>query len=149
MNNDFKIKIEEITRQLPAVLRRIPGIVKIEGLQFIHDNFQKEGFQGGKGGLKKWPKRKETKYTKKKNKGRSLLIDSGALRRSWDQETTEGPDRVSFTSSLPYAEPHNEGSRAGRGSGFNMPERRMIGESQALDGMVEAKLNKLMDNLLK
>ncbi|MFA7466971.1 MAG: hypothetical protein WCY82_01740 [Desulfotomaculaceae bacterium] len=149
MNNDFKIKIEQITRGLPAIMRRIPGIVKIEGLQFIHENFQKEGFRDGKGGIKKWPKRKETKYTAKKNKGRNLLVDSSALRRSWDQETTEAPDRVSFTSSLPYAEPHNEGSRAGRGSGFNMPERKMIGESKTLDAMVEVKLNKLMDNLLK
>jgi phage gpG-like protein len=38
---------------------------------------------------------------------------------------------------VPYARVHNEGLRAGRGRGFQMPRRQFIGESKELTKKVE------------
>jgi len=165
MNADFHNKIKFIQRELPKIFRRIPGVAKVEGLNFIHDNFDKQGFEDKPGSVKKWQKRKppkvwrsgttgkkssKLKATKagakylKDNKSRSLLIDKGKLRRSWDSDTRTTDTATEFTSSMPYAEAHNEGLQAGKPPGFRMPERKMIGDSDALSGRIEAKLDRMM-----
>ncbi len=142
MNEAFKAKIAAIERELPAVIKRLPGIAKVEGLKFIAQNFKKQGFQKGKGGVDKW---------KNKEQGRkpNLIGEKrgGAMRRSWQGQA--GNMQVAFTSNLPYTAVHNEGLRAGRPHGFIMPERRMIGPSDHLNEMIETKLDKLVDDTLK
>lgn len=44
MNNAFFNKLAEIRQRLPDAIKRLPGIAKVEGLRFIADNFDKEGF---------------------------------------------------------------------------------------------------------
>lgn len=148
MNNDFINKLKEISSRIPQAIKRLPGIAKVEGLNFIHDNFDKEGFEENKGVVKKWPERKPDKR-KNKREGRQLLIDKGAMRRSFDQETTAQGNAVVFTSSMPYTEAHNDGLRAGRPPGFTMPERKMIGDSEALSDRIEAKFDKLIEGVFK
>lgn len=150
MNNEFFNKLAEIRKRIPEILKRLPGIAKVEGLNFIHDNFDKEGFENKPGSVKKWDKRKkETGKGKKKRAGRQVLIDKGKLRRSWDQETTAKGTAVEFTSSMPYAEAHNDGLKAGRPPGFTMPERKMIGDSEALDKRIENKLDRMVDDVMR
>jgi len=154
MNNAFQRKLRQIQSRLPQMVRRLPGIAKVEGLDFIHDNFKNKGFESAPGRRKKWKSRKRStlgKYTKGKNRGKqnALLIKSGKLRRSWDNETTSSNTQVAFTSSLPYAAVHNEGLKAGRPPGFKMPQRQMIGPSKALDQRIENKLDKLADDIFK
>jgi phage gpG-like protein len=150
MNNDFINKLNEIRQRIPELIKRLPGIAKVEGLNFIHDNFDKEGFEDKPGSAKKWEKRKqETGKGKKKRQGRQILIDKGKLRRSWDSETKATNTTVEFTSSMPYAEAHNDGLQAGRPPGFMMPERKMIGDSEALNKRIEDKFDRMVDSVFK
>jgi len=148
MNSDFKQWLKSISPQLQQALKRLPGIVKVEGLQFIHDNFEKQGFEKSVGNVTKWQKRKPVKWKKaeQRNSGRAILVKTGDLQRSWDSNTTVigngNIGRVSFGSDKPYAEPHNEGSKF-------QPQRQMIGESAALDARIESKMTRVMDSVFK
>jgi phage gpG-like protein len=170
---DIKDKLNEVLRHAPQLIKRVPDVVKVEGLQFIHDNFDAHGFIFGSGSVSKWPARKPPKsiWSKKSHQGkkstrlkttktganhrhdlesnRALLVKKGALRRSWDRDTRANQKQVAFTSTLPYAGAHNEGGRAGRGSGFQMPMRKMIGPSADLDRRIGEKLDKMMDNIFR
>ena len=146
-------------------------MVKVEGLDFIHDNFDAQGFNTG-GGVEKWKPRKPPQGTWRKrsktlkggksqqlratkaggkylrDKNRALLVKRGHLRRAWDSNTQAKPGEVAFKNSMPYSGAHNEGLRSGRGSGFIMPERRMIGDSKELDKRIMAKIETEIKKLI-
>jgi len=138
----FLSKIKSLQRQIPGIKKKIPGIIKIEGLQFIADNFKHEGFEYKKGNYNHWPKR-TGKKTKKKLVGEK---HGGSLKRSW-QSTTAGKT-AAFNSALPYAAVHNEGLMAGRPPGFKMDKSEMIGDSPALIQRIEDKIEGIADTLL-
>lgn len=143
MNEDFLTKLTQIQRSLPDVIRRLPEIARVEGLKFVSDNFKQQGFEKKPGVYDKW----------KQKKGRAQkpnLIGEkrgGAMRRSWQGVAETG--RTVFSSNMIYTAVHNDGLRAGRGPGFDMPMRRMIGPSDALDKRIERKLDELMDKTFK
>lgn len=138
MANSFQRKIQEITQRIPHFVKDLPRIAKIEGLQFIADNFKHQGFEKKPGSYDKW---------KGKKKGRKPTLigekQGGAMRRSWVGDTTTTEHAVEFSSALPYTEVHNEGLQAGKPPGFDMPQRQMIGESEALDKRIEAKFDRM------
>lgn len=140
MNEAFNQKISEIRTKLPQVFRRIPGIAKIEGLKFIADNFKHQGFEEKPGQYKKWPR-------KKKGTKPTLIGEKrgGGMRRGW--QVTANNAQAVFTNQKPYAGVHNEGLTAGRPPGFDMPQRQMIGDSEALDKMIENKLDKMANDV--
>jgi hypothetical protein len=142
--SDFKQWLKTISPELKQVLKRLPGIIKVEGLDFIHDNFEQQGFEKTTGNYDKWKPRKPVKWKKaeQRNQGRAILVKTGNLQRSWDSNSKAGIARVEFASDKPYAEPHNEGSKV-------HPQRQMIGDSAALDARVEAKINRLMNSIFK
>jgi phage gpG-like protein len=146
MNSDFIKKLDQIRQQLPAIFKRLPGIAKVEGLRFIADNFEHEGFEEKKGSYKAWPKKKTKGATKKTLVGEKR---GASLKRSWQQDSTAGADYTAFQSQLPYAGVHNDGLKAGRPPGFMMPERKMIGDSEALFGRIEGKMDRMMDEAIK
>jgi phage gpG-like protein len=146
MNSDFINKLNEIRQRIPAAIKRLPGIAKVEGLRFIADNFAKEGFEEKTGSYTAWKKKKAKGARKNTLMGEKR---GGSLKRSWKQETTASDTQVEFTSSLPYAEVHNEGLTAGRPPGFTMPERKMIGDSEALTKRIEAKLDRMVEQIFK
>lgn len=145
-NNDFQRKIREIMSRVPRFVKDLPRVAKVEGLQFIADNFKKEGFESKTGSYKKWDRKK------KKDASKKILIGEkrgSRLKKSWQQDTTAKPTQVEFTSQLPYAEAHNEGLRAGRPPGFTMPQREMIGPSAALDKRIHDKLDRMAEDIFK
>lgn len=142
---NFLEKINQVISSLPEMVKRFPGIIKVEGLQFIADNFKQEGFEQKKGSYKKWPKKKTKGATKKTLVGEKR---GGSLMRSWDQYSSAKAQKVEFTSQLPYAGVHNDGLRAGRPPGFIMPQRQMIGPSQALDDRIYDKVDREMKKVL-
>ena len=85
---------------------------------------------------------------KKRRQGRSILVDKGFLRRSWAGDSKSAAEAVYFTSHLPYADVHNEGGKAGRGTGFTMPERKMIGDSTALQQRIYKEANRIIEEKL-
>ncbi len=146
MNQAFINKLNSLVQQVPELVRRLPGIVKVEGLRFISDNFEKEGFEDKPGSWTPWKKKEKKGAAKKTLMGEKR---GGSLRRSWQQQTGISGTAVEFTSQLPYAGVHNEGLQAGRPPGFTMPQRQMIGDSAGLDARVEQKFDREFDKLFK
>lgn len=170
-NGKFNRDMQQLLKEARRLInKRLPGVIKVEGLDFIHDNFDAQGFNTGSG-VTKWKARKlpkglwrkgaktlkggnsqQLRSTKagakwKRDQNRAILAKRGHLRRAWDRETKTYDSAVAFRNSLPYAEVHNEGGHSGRGSGFTMPERRMIGDSAALDNRIIRKIDDEMQRL--
>lgn len=141
-NNAFQRKIRQLEQRIPQMTKRLPGVAKVEGLKFIDDNFQHEGFEEKPGQYKRWKK-------KKKGSKKTLIGEKrgGGMRQSWKGESNESS--TTFTSKKPYTEVHNEGGPAGKPPGFIMPERRMIGESDALDKRIEQKFDRMAEDIFK
>jgi phage gpG-like protein len=144
MANNFQQKIQEITRRIPRFVKDLPRIAKVEGLQFIADNFKQQGFEKKPGSYDKWKKKKQGRKPTLIGENRG-----GAMRRSWQGDTTTTEHTVEFTSALPYTEVHNEGLRAGRPPGFDMPQREMIGPSDALDKRIQDKFDRMAEDIFK
>lgn len=99
--------LSQIEKPLAETLRNLPPILGNEVVNFAHDNFDRQSFNGIA-----WEKRKNpTKWGKRDDEGRSLLIQTGKLRRSI-RVSQILQDRVIITAGgadVPYAKTHNEG----------------------------------------
>ncbi len=87
-----------------AIVQAKPAIIDAMGaaaLEFIDDNFAKQGFQGDT--FQPWPRLKK----RPKGKARKILVDTATLRRSMKQ--TNHSDHVTISTDVPYAQAHNEG----------------------------------------
>ena len=49
----------------------------------------------------------------------------------------------------PYGRVHNEGLRAGRGSGFIMPKRQFMGESEELNALIISEIERKLKQISK
>lgn len=87
------------------LFRDIPRIVGTEAVNHFKSSFRLQGFYDGS--LKRWQDRRPGA---KRNKGRALLVNTGALRRSI-RVTQQNADGVAVGSDLPYASAHNSGVR--------------------------------------
>jgi len=96
--------IQDQVRDFRAFARDLPQYVGTEAVRFFKDSFNRQGFID-EGGVKRWkPRNKKAK----RNKGRKILIDSGALKRSI-RITDKTAHSVTVGTNLPYAQIHNEG----------------------------------------
>lgn len=149
---------EKFTEKLTEI---VPIIIGVEGQKHFEESFDNEGFTDKN--LKKWRKRKFSgKKTKadgsktkafsnfqRKDQGRAILVshqsdtDGTHLKDSIRNSHTE--KQVTFETDKAYAQVHNEGGHAGRGEGFEMPQRQFMGASEELDDKIEAKLSAEMD----
>ena len=130
-------------KNLPKIKQEIiANVVAVEARNFTRKNFRDEGFTDTS--LQKWTPRKKSE----KGKTRALLVDTSTMKRhaATPQKTPTG---VNFVFPLEYEEVHNYGLKAGRGKGFDMPERKYIGESHYLNKKIEAKARKVFDKYLK
>jgi len=97
-----KFNMGGILLKLQKVSSELPSILANESLNFFDNSFKRQGWEDK--GFTKWKKRQ----SKKNNKGRSILIKSGALRRSIKVKE-QNWHRIVITSNLPYSAIHNEG----------------------------------------
>jgi phage gpG-like protein len=112
------------------------------------ENFDKEGFVDED--LHKWKEVKRRMPPVRKGvygKRKILKGDTNELRNSLEYRPAKR--RVSITSDVVYFSVHNEGLKAGRGKGFMMPKRQMVGDSEKLDSMIEKRLTKDINQLFK
>lgn len=116
------MKASEIKLILPI---KIGDIV----LKNVLKNFEKESFDN-----QTWQPRKDN------DTSRNLLVKSGSLRRSIRvvQATWQ---RISIGTDVEYAQVHNEGLKAGRGSGFTMPKRTFLD----IDKETEREIHNVID----
>ncbi len=107
---NLPIHLKETQARLRSVMLRLPLLVGNEALNFVLDNFKKQGFLGAS--FQPWRKRRDPNKWGQSDKrsGRALLIDSGRLRRSW-RVVQMSLDRVSIGTDVPYAKAHNDGFR--------------------------------------
>ena len=139
-------------------------VMEAEGLKFIEDNFEKQGFDTGSG-TDKWKQRKTTDKRGRDNtryrtnrvgkagslnkygrriKGRAILVGHNTggdkLKNSFDAR--RDAHSVTFYTYMPYAQRHNEGLKG-------MPERRFMGKSKELDDRIFKKLKTILDKHFK
>lgn len=98
-----KFNLKSIKKDLDKLKEKIPRMVAKKAEGFFIDNFRRQGWLDKQ--LEPWPARKPGA---RRNKGRAILVDSGALRDSirivqadWGQ--------IRIGSYLPYAAVHNFG----------------------------------------
>lgn len=97
----FKFKI--IAENYQAVVRKVPGVLAVVGVNFFKDSFRRQGWLDKR--TEAWKKRSPNA---KRNKGRAILISSGRLRNAIRIAEKSGL-RVVIANSTPYAAAHNEG----------------------------------------
>lgn len=141
----FKLMVEQ----------KLPDHIKDKAQQIVDNSFEAEQFQDGKSS--KWKGRKnDAESSKARTDRRALLVDTGKLIGAVEAEV-RGKDTVAITVNDPeanrYAAVHNEGLKAGRGTGFKMPKRQFMpapGEDfPELDKHVEKFLDSEMDKIFK
>jgi phage gpG-like protein len=102
--------IAAIGRDLQRELQKLPTRMGAEAIQFVNQNFRKQGFEDN--GLQKWQDRKKTN---EKGRRRGLLIGNGTggqLRKSIRVLRKTGGDggfSVTIGTDKTYAKVHNEG----------------------------------------
>lgn len=161
MAKSIEEKLNQLQEDLAQGLRKLPPLIGEEAVNFSLDNFEKQGFQGEN--FQGWPKRKNpTKWGKKDETDRALLVKTGKLRRSI-RVSKIAEDKVSITAGgadVPYARAHNEGFHGQvqqnvrehyrrtrklgqvkvkahqRTINQNIPRRQFIGESQILNDRI-------------
>lgn len=153
--DQFASKIRRNHRELERLLNdEILEIIGRMARDHFKDNFQTESWQ-----RKKWKevKRRQSTWTRNgksipnptKGAARSRKIltgSTGDLGRSIDYDIKAG--KVTISSDLIYAAVHNYGLRAGRGSGFVMPQRQFIGDDPKLLNEIESEISKRIERIL-
>ena len=125
--------------------------VRVAALEHFDDNFYNHGWEGVEWKPRKAPK-SGLKAWNKWNAGRSVLIGKGGqggLRGSIKGRVHPRIGLVRIFSSKVYAAVHNEGLRAGRGSGFMMPKRQFVGESPSLGKKIENIIKRNINPIVK
>ncbi len=112
-----------VIKKLRSMIEDIPRIAGIEAERFFKDSFRKQGWEGNTFAAWKARGGARTRTLGEKQAGRSILIKSGALRRSI-KVTRRGRNFVIVSSSLPYAQIHNEGGKISGNFTVRTHERR-------------------------
>lgn len=139
MSSRLSNHLRRLQRMAPLLKIEIAKkVIAVESASFHNENFRGQAYQGSTN--EAWPARKIP------DPGRKILIRSGRLRRQATRPNTVG-SRVIYT--LPgYGEVHNEGGKAGRGLGFQMPKRQFVGASPILKERFKRKIKTLIKNQL-
>ena len=128
--------------KISGLFRRVSKQIQRELHVEFDKNFDREGLFA-----EKWRRRKNNV-----DPDRKVLTKTGALRESIESSSGRGGAEIRFTSQSPYARVHNEGLRAGRGKGFQMPKRQFIGDSPEVykitNEIMERELNRFGDYLM-
>lgn len=99
--------IKQTQERLAQTMRELPAAIGEEVVNFAQDNFNRQSYNG-----EAWQKRKNpTKWGKRDEEGRVLLVKTAKLRRSIRIDRIE-KDRVTIVAGgadVPYAKAHNEG----------------------------------------
>jgi len=168
--------LNEIGQRVKAAIPVALDAMGNDAINFILDNFQKQGFQGAT--FQAWDKRK---HETKKSKGKQILIDKGRLRRGWRFTTNSAALSTRIMNDTPYAQIHNEGgviNHASRqqvihfrkdkfGTRFSkqkhathaqkvhvgsyqtkMPQRQMMGDSPVLRNKIYTSLNNIFSKAI-
>lgn len=134
----------QILQNLHPDMQQVAELAAATGVSYFKGSFRRKGFDG-----KAWLPAKSDRAGKRRRG--SLMVQSAALMNSI--RTAEAtPERVVWAAGndkVPYAQVHNEGGRAGRGAGFDMPQRQFMGEAEELERQLTQRINTYMRGLFK
>jgi len=143
---EFTSRIAECANEIGKCASRV---MPVKAGRIAKDMFQNNFLLGGfmNGGLHRWKVSKRIGNVKgAKGKYKTLMSGRNNLYNSIEYTVSDA--EVVIQNSVPYAAVHNDGLRAGRGKGFQMPRRQFIGESQELtadiEKMIETELTKIL-----
>lgn len=143
----FISRIADCTKKIEKCANRI---MPIKAGRIAKNLFQNNFLLGGfmNDGLHKWKISKRIGKDKgSRGKYKTLMSGHNHLYNSIDYRVSNG--EVVIENRVPYAAVHNEGLRAGRGKGFQMPRRQFIGESRELTAEIEKMIETELKNILK
>lgn len=133
---------QDLQRQLvqykALVSKRLPEKAELVLMKSVQSSFDQEQYKA-KGS--KWAPRKGTD---KSAGNRKLLVKGGDLRRSF--ETFQRGADVGIGTDVEYAQVHNEGLKAGRGAGFQMPQRQFMPKPGETNAEIEREIDTWMNN---
>ncbi len=115
MQNPLQQPLLKLERAIHAAKPELVHAIGVAGLNFIHKNFEDEGFNGTS--FVRW---KDRVKTPKGGRYRKILTGAGTahLKNSFTQ--TDHATHTTISSDIPYARIHNEGGT------INMPSRSVI-----------------------
>lgn len=125
-------------------MHQVAELAAATGISYFKGSFRRKGFDG-----MAWPKAKADE-AKKRRRG-SLMVQSAALMNSVRaaQVGSESVVWASGNDKVPYAQVHNEGGHAGRGAGFDMPQRQFMGEADELERQLTRRIETYMRGIFK
>lgn len=126
----------EKKREIDRLKQILPKIIANEALNYFLEGFRNGGGQTDAG---RWPSRRPSA---RRNSGRALLVDTGALRRDIKIRSTRMGKILIGTERIIYARRHNEGLKG-------MPKREFLGDSKKLDTKLKKTILKEINKILK
>lgn len=167
MARNFKHFDDDMKRQAKEVAgmikKDLPRIIGVEGKNHFEASWRHQGFKDQ--GIERWkPRKAPPRLTKsgkisktylewKRKNNRPILYSHASDRKGIHLKDSirsiVGVARVTFATDKPYAKVHNEGGRAGRGSGFRMPKRQFMGRSRTLDKRIGDKATQVLNKKIK
>ena len=135
-----KEKLEGLRIDMEAVAE----LAAATGVSYFKGAFRKKAFDG-----KPWTPAKIDQAGKRRRG--SLMVDSAALMNSirTAEATATRVVWAAGNDKVAYAQVHNEGGRAGRGAGFDMPQRRFMGQSTELEEQIDRRIQPYMQKIFK
>ena len=158
---DFSKRLEGIEAAVKRQMERdLPKKLGNLAVRMFKENFQKESFFGrawqevkrrtpGTAAFRTAARNHPSRTTRK-----ILTGDTGDLARSIEVKYVSKGEVVVWTAPSafakePYGRVHNEGLRAGRGSGFIMPKRQFMGESEELNALIISEIERKLKQISK
>ena len=131
-------ELDKSMRRFNQFKQTAPRIIANNSLNWFLKGFRKSGGQtdDSKSG---WEARQPSA---KRNAGRGILVDTGALRRSIKVFKANFKEIIIGTTGIPYANRHNEGLKG-------MPKREFIGDSKGLDSDNKKTLVKMLTKVFR
>jgi phage gpG-like protein len=141
IGGDFRSAAEKLR---VFTTEQLPEFTEMAAQDIVDKSFQGEHYEGN---TSKWKGRKKEEQPGKERGGRrALLVKTGALVEQTKAER-RGMDVV-IASNTPYSQVHNEGLRAGRGAGFQMPQRQYMPIPGETNHELEAQIDRFVEDHL-
>lgn len=159
--DEFERRLKELQEEFKDLFDKYaPRIAGTVAVRFFKSRFQIEGWERAgdwqevQRRMSAWVRNGKTvknPYKGAKLTRKILTGDTGDLGRSIEVEKVE-PGKVTVWSNpagsgKAYARVHNDGLRAGRGKGFQMPKRQFMGEHPELNKMIIEELERKLKQI--
>jgi phage gpG-like protein len=142
-------KIRKLQQQVQKACEAALTDMLVTAQNHFTENFRKQGFDDR--GVQAWQPRKRTERSRGGNRAILVGKGSGVLRRSIAKRKTGKYSGMIFIigNANKYAKVHNDGLRSGRGKGFIMPKRQLIGDSYNMFQKIDRKVKQRLDRVFK